>query len=241
MLKRKSTTEHQISWSICFGCCCRLFFMDHKPAVCLECRLSVLVELCASCGWHFLCLLLLLNAASLVCSATIQIPCFCTCFLDNRHLKGWFWLLNACPWPELHSHLKLFGSTWEFFELSRNLVSPNNNGLIMARSVNSKLTDCVELVLATGGQLTINWFLLFGQSNRPKQEELYCSVSQIKPCPVFSFQRKIFIQSLYFIRTTRTVWDWGWNEQTCTSGQRGVGVTSCSCSRATEELISRFV
>lgn len=35
------------------------------------------------------------------CSATTQVVHFCTCFQDNRHVKGCFWILTVCPWPAL--------------------------------------------------------------------------------------------------------------------------------------------
>lgn len=40
------------------------------------------------------------------CSASVEILQFCTCFLDNWHLKGRLWLLTVCPWPALGFSLK---------------------------------------------------------------------------------------------------------------------------------------
>lgn len=67
------------------------------------------VEQCGSTGWHSPGALLFLGVAKrqlLGCSASVEILQFCTCFLDNWHLKGRLWLLTVCPWPALGFSLK---------------------------------------------------------------------------------------------------------------------------------------
>lgn len=80
------------------------------------------VEQCGSTGWHSPGALLFLGVAKrqlLGCSASVKILQFCTCFLDNWHLKGRLWLLTVCPWPTLgFSFKKLFVSTYDCLSFS---------------------------------------------------------------------------------------------------------------------------